>query len=53
MTLQLLEDDPLLHRLVSPSRYNRSLLSESEQAHTNSETVRGQPPSVYTYGSIT
>ena len=49
---ELLEDDPLPHRLVSPSRYNRSPLSESEQAHTNSETVRGQPTPVYTYGSM-
>jgi len=49
---ELLEDDPLPHRLVSPSRYNRSLLSESEQAHANSETVQGQPTPVYTYGSL-
>jgi len=49
---ELLEDDPLPHRLVSPRCYNRSLLSESEQAHANSETVRGQPTPVYTYGSI-
>ena len=46
--------DSLPHRLVSPNQYNRSLLSESERTHANSETlsVRGQVPPVYTYGSI-
>ena len=46
--------DPLPHRLVSPNQYDRSLLSESEQAHATFETlaVQGQVPSVYTYGSI-
>ena len=45
------EEDPLPHRLASPDQYNRSLLSVSEQAHTNS-AVQGPIPPVYTYGSI-
>ena len=51
---ELSDADSLPHRLVSPNQYNRSLLSESERTHTNSETlsVRGQVPPVYTYGSI-
>ena len=50
----LSDADSLPHRLVSPNQYNRSLLSEFEQAHVNCETLatRGQIPSVYTYGSI-
>jgi len=51
---ELLEDDPLPHGLVSPSHYNRSLLSESEQAHANNQHLHNQeqPTPVYTYGSI-
>ena len=47
---ELLEDDSLPHRLVSPSRYNRSLLSELEQAHANNQHLhnQGQPTLVYT-----
>ena len=45
-------DNPLPHRLVNPNQYNRSLLSESEQMHTNSETVRGQLTPGHNYGSI-
>ena len=46
--------DPLPDRLVNPDQYNQSLLSESEQAPANSETltVAGQLTPVYTYGSI-
>jgi len=44
------EEDPLPHRLASSDQYNRSLLSVSEQAHTNSAV--GPIPPVYTYGSI-
>ena len=46
--------NPLPHRLINPNQYNRSLLSVSEQTHANSETlsVPGQVPPVYTYGSI-
>jgi len=46
--------DSLPHRLVSPNQYDRSLLSESEQAHANSKTLSmlGQVPHVCTYGSI-
>ena len=46
--------DSLPHRLISPNQYDRSLLSESEQTHVNTEapTVRGQVSPVYTYGSI-
>jgi len=46
--------DSLPHRLVSPNQYDRSLLSESEQAHATSETlsILGQVPPVCTYGSI-
>jgi len=29
--------DSLLHRLIIPNQYNRSLLSESEQTHANTE----------------
>ena len=46
------DDNPLPHRLVNPNQYNRSLLSESEQVHTNSETGRGQLTPVHNYGSI-
>jgi len=51
---ELSDADQLPHRLVNPSQYNKTLLSESEQADVNSETlaVRGQFPPVYTYGSI-
>ena len=49
---ELSDDDPLPHRLVNPNQYNRSLLSESEQMHTNSETVRGQLTPGHNYGSI-
>ena len=51
---ELSDADSLPHRLVSPNQYNKSLLSESERTHANSETlsVRGQVPAVYTYGSI-
>ena len=46
--------DSLPHRLVSPNQYDRSLLSESEQAHATSETlsILGQVPPACTYGSI-
>ena len=46
--------DSLPDRLIRPNQYNRSLLSVSEQTHANSETlsVRGQVPPVYTYSSI-
>ena len=47
---ELSDADSLPHRLVSPNQYNKSLLSESERTHANSET--GQIPAVYTYGSI-
>ena len=45
--------DSLPHRLICPDQYDRSLLSESEQTHVNTEapTVRQVSP-VYTYGSI-
>jgi len=51
---QLLDADSLPHRLVSPNQYNKSLLSESEQTHANSESpsVGRQITSVYTYGSV-
>ena len=51
---QLSDADPLPHRLVSPNQYNKSLLSESEQTHANSESlsVGGQLTPVYTYGSV-
>ena len=51
---ELSDADQLPHRLVSPNQYNRSLLSESEQVHANSDTlsVQGQLTPVYTYGSI-
>ena len=51
---ELSDADQLPHRLVNLSQYNKTLLSESEQADANSETlaVRGQFPPVYTYGSI-
>jgi len=42
---------PLPHRLASPDQYNRSLLSVSEQAYTNS-AVQGPISPMYTYGSI-
>jgi len=51
---ELLDADQLPHRLVNPSQYNKTLLSVSEQADDNSETlaIRGRFPPVYTYGSI-
>ena len=51
---ELSDADSLPHRLVSPNQYNRSLLSDTEQTHNNSETLtaRGQVPPVYTYGSV-
>ena len=51
---ELSDANPLPHRLISPNQYNRSLLSVSEQTHANTETltVQGQVPPVYTYGSI-
>ena len=51
---ELSEADSLPHRLVNPNQYNRSLLSETEHARVNSETltVQGQVTPVYTYGSI-
>ena len=51
---ELSDADQLPHRLVNPSQYNKTLLSESEQADGNSETlaVRERFPPVYTYGSI-
>jgi len=51
---ELSDADQLPHRLVSPNQYNRSLLSDSEQTHTNFDThpVRGQLTPAYTYGSI-
>ena len=51
---ELSDDDPLPHRLVNPNQYNRSLLSESEQTHANSETltIQGELTPVYTYGSV-
>jgi len=52
--IELSDDNPLPHRLVNPNQYNRSLLSDTEQTHNNSETLtaRGQVPPVYTYGSV-
>jgi len=46
--------DSMPHRLIDPNQYNRSLLSDTEQTHINSETLRarGQVPPVYTYGSV-
>jgi len=46
--------DSLPHRLISPDQYDRSLLSESEQTHVNTEahTVQRHVSPVYTYGSI-
>ena len=46
--------DPLPHRMINPNQYNSSMLSVTEQARINSETltVRGQVPPVYTYGSV-
>jgi len=51
---ELSDADQLPHRLVNPSQYNKTLLSVSEQADDNSETlaIRGRFPPVYTYGSI-
>jgi len=51
---ELSDDDPLPDRLINPNQYSRSLLSQPEQAHVNSETltVRGQRTPVNTYGSI-
>jgi len=51
---ELSEADSLPHRLANPNQYNKSLLSESELTHHNSETltVCGQVPPVYTHGSI-
>jgi len=51
---ELSDVDQLPHRLVSPTQYNRSLLSDSEQTQANSDTlpVRGQLTPAYTYGSI-
>jgi len=51
---ELSDADQLPHRLVNPSQYNKTLLSESEQADANSETlaVRGRFLPVYTYGSV-
>ena len=48
------DTDPLPDRLVNPDQYNGSLLSESEQAPANSETLTVPRPltPVYTYGSI-
>ena len=47
---ELTEADSLLHWLANPNQYNKYLLSESEQAHANSEapTICGQVPPVYT-----
>ena len=51
---ELSDADSMPHRLVNPNQYNRSLLSDTEQTHINSETLRarGQVPPVYTYGSV-
>jgi len=51
---KLSDADQLPHRLVSPTQYNRSLLSDFEQTQVNSDTlpVRGQLTPAYTYGSI-
>ena len=50
----LSDANPLPHRMINPNQYNIPLLSDTEQAHINSEThsVPGQVPPVYTYGSI-
>ena len=39
---ELSDADSLPHRLVSPSKHNRSLLSVSEQANANTETLQYQ-----------
>ena len=51
---ELSDADSLPHRLVSPNQYNRSLLSESEQTHPNSESlsVGRQVTPVYISGSV-
>ena len=51
---ELSDADSLPHRLVNPNQYNRPLLSDNEQTHINSETLRarGQVPPVCTYGSV-
>ena len=51
---ELSDGDSLPHRLVNPNQYNRSLLSESEQTHANSEApaIQGELTPVYTYGSV-
>jgi len=51
---ELSDADSMPRRLVNPNQYNRSLLSDNEQTHINSETLRarGQVPPVYTYGSV-
>ena len=50
---ELSDANSLPYRLINPNQYNRLLLSDTEQTHINSETltVRGQVPPVYTYGS--
>ena len=46
------QEDPLPHRLVCPDQYNRTLLSVSEQAHTDVTSVQEPILPAYTYGSI-
>jgi len=53
---ELSDANPLHHQnlMINPNQYNRPLLSDTEQVHMNSEThsIPGQVPPVYTYGSI-